>query len=88
MDLGESEAVTLYNEINANYLLIDDNKARQIAESLGVSCIGSIGILIKSKELSYIDNLRDTFEIWYNSGRFFSKKLLNEVLTLYDEEII
>lgn len=41
MDYGESESVILYEELNADYLLIDDNKARIIAESFDVNCIGS-----------------------------------------------
>ncbi len=86
MDLGESEAVTLYNEMDADYLLTDDNKARQIAESIGVNCIGSIGILIKSKEKGLLFELRHIFKIWLKSGRFFSKNLLNQILKKYNEE--
>jgi len=39
MDYGESEPVILYGEIGADYLLIDDSKARKVAESLGVKCV-------------------------------------------------
>jgi uncharacterized protein len=88
MDLGESEAVTLYNEMGADFLLTDDNKARQIAESIGVNCIGSIGILIKSKENGLLPELRNIFKIWLESERFFSKHLLNEILKKYNEEQI
>jgi predicted nucleic acid-binding protein len=34
MDYGESEAVILYEEMSGNFLLIDDKKARKIAENL------------------------------------------------------
>lgn len=88
MDLGESEAVTLYNEIGADFLLTDDNKARQIAESIGVNCIGSIGLLIKSKESGLLTELRNIFEIWFKNGRYFSKYFLNEILKKYNEEQI
>ncbi|MBI4647585.1 MAG: DUF3368 domain-containing protein, partial [Bacteroidia bacterium] len=43
MDYGESESIILYEELKADYLLIDDKKARIIAESFDVNCIGSIG---------------------------------------------
>ena len=33
MDEGESESVLLYKEINANFLLIDDLKARKLRKS-------------------------------------------------------
>jgi predicted nucleic acid-binding protein len=37
MDYGESEAVLLYQEMNADFLLIDDKKARTYAENMGYS---------------------------------------------------
>lgn len=40
MDYGESESVILYKELNADFLLIDDKKARNIAENFGIKCIG------------------------------------------------
>lgn len=39
MDYGESESVILYKELQANFLLIDDRKARKIAENFGLNCI-------------------------------------------------
>ena len=33
MDYGESESVILYKEMDADFLLIDDKKARSIAEN-------------------------------------------------------
>ncbi len=32
LDYGESESIILYNELQADFLLIDDKKARNIAE--------------------------------------------------------
>ena len=45
MDDGESESLILYQELKADFLLIDDKKARIIAENLGIRCIGTIGLL-------------------------------------------
>jgi len=45
MDYGESEAIILFRELHADFLLIDNKKARSIAESLNVNCIGIIGLL-------------------------------------------
>ncbi len=80
MDYGESESVILYEELQADYLLIDDNKARIIAESLSINCIGSIGLLIKAKQKGLINELQPIFKEWLLVGRFFSKKLLNRIL--------
>ena len=81
MDYGESESVILYEELQADYLLIDDNKARIVAESFNVNCIGSIGLLIKAKQKGLIVELKPVFEKWISVGRYFSRKLLNKILT-------
>ena len=88
MDLGESEAVLLYKELNANVLIVDDQKARKIAESININCIGSLALLIKAKEDGKIENLRDIFIKLIENKRFFSTKLLNSILDEYDEKFI
>ena len=37
MDYGESQSVILYNELQADFLLINDKKARSLAENLGIN---------------------------------------------------
>jgi len=88
MDLGESEAVLLYKELNANVLIVDDQKARKIAESININCIGSLALLIKAKEDGKIENLRDIFIKLIENKRFFSTKLLNSILDEYNEKFI
>ncbi|MCH6199420.1 DUF3368 domain-containing protein [Aquiflexum sp. LQ15W] len=88
MDYGESEAVILVGELNADFLLIDDFKARKIAESLGITCIGSIGIILKAKEKGLVEELSPIFKYWMESNRFFTKKLLNQVLEKFGENPI
>ena len=86
LDYGESESVILYQEINADFLLIDDGKARSIAEAFGVNCIGSVGLLIKARQMGLVEKLRPTFVNWVNSGRYLSKKLLDKILEDMSEE--
>lgn len=88
MDYGESESVILFQELNADFLLIDDQKARIMAESLGVNCIGSIGLLLLAKQKGLIKNLSSIFQIWLENGRYFSQNLLNEVLLKAGEKPI
>jgi len=88
MDLGESEAVLLYNEMNADVLIIDDQKARKIAESININCIGSLALFIKAKEERKIENLREIFIKLIENKRFFSKNLLNSILKEYNEKKI
>ena len=49
MDPGEAESVSLYHELGADYLIIDDRAARRIAESGGVRCLGTLAVLVKAR---------------------------------------
>lgn len=88
MDYGESESVILYEELNADYLLIDDNKARTIAESFDLNCIGTIGLLIKAKHKGFIKELRPVFETLLKNERYFAVKFINEILEQEGEKAI
>ncbi len=88
MDYGESEAILLYKELNADYLLIDDKKARDIAENFGIQCIGTIGILSIAREKGMIEELRPLFASFIENKRYYSLKLLNASKKKHTEEEI
>lgn len=88
MDSGESESVMLYKELHANFLLIDDKKARSIAENLGVNCIGIIGLLAVARDKGLIKELKPLFETFLQNKRFYSVELLNAILFKFGEEKI
>ncbi|MCF8231575.1 MAG: DUF3368 domain-containing protein [Bacteroidales bacterium] len=88
MDYGESEAVVLYKELGADFLLIDDKKARSIAQNLGINCVGTLGLLIKSKEKKLIQKLRPIFLDFLDNKRFYSLNLLNTILIENNEDSI
>ncbi|MGB3587921.1 MAG: DUF3368 domain-containing protein [Tunicatimonas sp.] len=88
MDYGESESVILYKELNADFLLIDDLKARRIAENFNVKCIGTIGLLSIAKENGLITELKPLFETFLNHRRYYSLNLLNAILKQQGEPIL
>lgn len=88
MDYGESESLILYNEIEANFILIDDKKARNIAENFGAKCIGTLGLLSIAKEKKLISELRPIFEEFIKNKRFYALNLINLILEKNDEEKI
>ena len=88
MDYGESESLILYKELKADFLLIDDKKARKIAETLNVNCIGIIGLLSTAKDKGLIVKLKPIFETFLKNKRYYSIDLLNAVLTAKGEEKI
>lgn len=88
MDYGESESVILYKELQADFLLVDDKKARRIAENFGINCIGTIGLLAVAKEKKLISKLRPLFIKFLNCKRFYSVTLLNTILDNHKEKKI
>lgn len=85
MDYGESEAVILFKEMDADFLLIDDKKARKIAETLSIKCVGTIGLLTIAKEKGHVHLLRPLFKTLLENKRFYSLSLLNAILTKVGE---
>jgi predicted nucleic acid-binding protein len=85
IEMGELEAMTLYKKLNADWLLVDDRRARKIAELNQIKIIGSLGVLLLSKKIGYITNLKSKIEILKTSDIFFSEELLYNTLKLAGE---
>src|SRR5690606_18564403 len=58
IDKGESSAIALALEIPGSTLILDDYKARKIAEQLGLAFTGTIGIIIKAKLKGIIPSIK------------------------------
>jgi predicted nucleic acid-binding protein len=62
---GESETISLALESGCSLVLLDDRPARRLAQTLGLSVIGTLGILLAAKRqgfvpllMPFLDNLR------------------------------
>lgn len=62
IDKGESSAIALALEIPESTLILDDIKARKIAQGLGLSFTGTIGIIIKAKLQNIIPSIEPIIE--------------------------
>ncbi len=62
LGFGESEVIVLANEYKADFIILDDWKARQTAEELNLPIIGTIAILQKAAEKGIIENLVTVLE--------------------------
>jgi len=68
---GESEAIALASESKADFLILDDFKARQTAEELSLEVIGTVAVLQKAEEKRIIDNLQSVLQDLRNVGFYF-----------------
>src|SRR5699024_11872578 len=57
LDLGESEAITLADTMNADLIIIDERKSRSIAKDVGLRVTGTLGILVEAKRQGFIKEL-------------------------------
>lgn len=58
IDKGESSAIALALEIPGSTIILDDLKARRIANQLGLSFTGTIGVIIKAKLNGIIPSIK------------------------------
>jgi predicted nucleic acid-binding protein len=58
IDKGESSAIALALETPGSTVILDDYKARKIAEQLGVNFTGTIGVIIKAKLNDIIPSIK------------------------------
>jgi predicted nucleic acid-binding protein len=59
LDLGESEAIVLARECQADYLLVDERRGRKIAKEEGLQVIGLLGALLLARKRSLLPSLKD-----------------------------
>ena len=76
---GEISAMLLYKKTNADYLLIDDNRARKIARYNDINIIGSLGVLLLAKKEKLIKEIVPFLNKLEQSGLYISEQLVREV---------
>jgi len=84
-DLGETQAMLLYKEMAADYLLIDDRRGRRIARINQIKTIGSMGVLLQAKRAGHIPCVAPLVEQIAASSVFISESLIRTVLELAGE---
>jgi predicted nucleic acid-binding protein len=86
LDLGESEAIALAEEIRASQLLIDERAARKVAMARKLPLIGTVGILLLAKRRGLLDSVKDVLDEMQAQGMRISDRLYVQVLTLAQEK--
>lgn len=80
VDLGEASTITLSVEMEDNKVILDDLKARKLAQKLNIDITGTIGVLIKARQRDIIDSSSSVLNKLQDEGFRISKELENELL--------
>lgn len=83
---GESEAITLSIELNADMLILDDSAARKTAQKMGIKITGVIGVLLEAKKAGFVKELKPFLDAMLKEGFRVSKPVYEESLDLAGEE--
>jgi predicted nucleic acid-binding protein len=71
--------------LNADALLIDDHRARVVAEHNRIDCIGALGVLLAAKQRGVIESITPYVQKLRLSPIRYGHQLLNKVLELAGE---
>lgn len=79
LDAGESAAIRLALKLSAS-VLIDEKTGRSIATKLGLSVIGSAGVLLVAKKRGLIGSVRPILDAFVSNGYHFSDALIRAIV--------
>jgi len=80
IDLGEASTIAMALEIDNSVIILDDLKARKIANKLSLNYTGTIGVLLKAREKKIIGSLKDMIEKLKTHNFRISKEIEEEML--------
>jgi len=86
LDKGEASSIALALEIPNSMLIIDEIKGRNIAKSVNIEIIGTIGILLLASNKGLINDVISVILKLTNNGFRLSDKLLDKIIEKYGRQ--
>jgi predicted nucleic acid-binding protein len=77
---GEAGAILLALEVAPARIVLDDRRARRAAEQLGISMIGTPGVLVLAKRRALLDQVWPVLSAMRNAGFYVGKELIEKTL--------
>lgn len=84
VDRGEAEAIALAYQRKLQ-MILDDRQARSVARNMGVSFIGTVGVLVKAKQAALIPALKPLLDELELNGFYLNEALKAEAINIVGE---
>ncbi len=85
MDGGEAETIALAMELDDIILILDDKKARRVAQQIGLKVIGTVGMLLRAKQQEVIPEISPLLTALLQVDFRISDAIVQEALRLAGE---
>jgi predicted nucleic acid-binding protein len=85
LDEGESAVIALAAELENPAVVLDDKKARRVARQMGLSVVGTVGLLLRAKREHMVPEVKSLLESLARTGFRLSKELHREAVRLAGE---
>jgi len=85
IDSGEASAIALATEYEDVLLLLDDLKARKLANQLKFKVTGALGVIHKAKQLLIIDKVKPLIDKLILTDFRISDNIIEEILKINNE---
>lgn len=80
LDRGEAETIVLARELQADWVLMDEKKGRRKLTQLNQPKIGTVGVLLKAKQVGLLAEVRPSVERLRTQGFSISEFVVRAVL--------
>ena len=82
LGIGELSVIVLSEELKADVLLVDDMKARKLAQEEGLAVLGCVGVLHDAFDLKLVSDLPEAYRQLLASGAYVDRVLLENILKI------
>jgi predicted nucleic acid-binding protein len=88
LDNGEREAIALALLTGEERILLDEREARQVAQSLGLQVIGTLGVLLLAKNREIITQVQPLLDAMMDNAQYWVSRTLYEQVLRQAREFI
>jgi predicted nucleic acid-binding protein len=78
---GETEAIAIALHLGPCEVVLDDRPGRRLAERLGLSVVGTVGLLLRAKRHGLIEAARPELQALLSTGFFLDPRLVEQALS-------